>query len=199
MFQGEKLVLEADLSDTSLPSTYKTNYIWSVLFKKSKKQWEERDLHTENKRGKKLIINTDKLKPATDYTVSLTVLFTASIKKYSTYFFTTNSPPKDGRCYANNVTGVALTTKFTFSCEGWVDDDLPLSYEFSYETSSGLSIVLEFGNQSSATTRLPPGDAENDHKITVDITIRDRYGAAAKKNVSVEVSKGLDSVCCSLT
>jgi hypothetical protein len=33
--------------------------------------------------------------------------------------------------------GLALSTDFSFSAELWGDPDLPLSYQFSYLTSTG--------------------------------------------------------------
>lgn len=50
------------------------------------------------------------------------------------FIFLTNSPPRadSGRngCSATPAEGFVLTTEFNISCLGWLDDDLPLSYEF---------------------------------------------------------------------
>lgn len=48
--------------------------------------------------------------------------------------FPTNSPPRitesRGGCSVTPSEGFVLTTEFNFSCSGWSDDELPLTYEF---------------------------------------------------------------------
>lgn len=39
-----------------------------------------------------------------------------------------NTAPKPGSCDVPIKEGVALQTEFTVKCEGWIDDDEPLSY-----------------------------------------------------------------------
>lgn len=52
----------------------------------------------------------------------------------SEIYFKTNSAPylddDDLGCKVSPDVGHAVTTEFFISCDGWKDDDLPLSYEF---------------------------------------------------------------------
>ena len=48
--------------------------------------------------------------------------------------FVTNSPPRveeeNGGCFVEPSEGFVAITKFNLSCFGWIDANLPLSYEF---------------------------------------------------------------------
>lgn len=50
------------------------------------------------------------------------------------FIFLTNSPPRaesdGGGCSVIPAEGFVLTTEFNISCFGWLDDDLPLTYDF---------------------------------------------------------------------
>jgi len=50
-------------------------------------------------------------------------------------FFTNSKPYAEGidleeGCYVTPEEGMAVTTEFAVKCTGYVDDDLPLQYEF---------------------------------------------------------------------
>ena len=66
----------------------------------------------------------------------------------SEIYFRTNSAPypihDDSGCKVNPKKGHAVTTEFFISCDGWYDDDLPLSYEFRYVESAYNSVDFEF-------------------------------------------------------
>lgn len=66
--------------------------------------------------------------------------------------FRTNSAPypihDDSGCKVNPKKGHAVTTEFFISCDGWYDDDLPLSYEFRYVESVYNSVDFELGKGS---------------------------------------------------
>jgi DNA-binding beta-propeller fold protein YncE len=78
----------------------------------------------------------------------------------------TNSPPFGGMLEVNPVEGVMLETFFSMLSLDWMDDDLPLSYQFGYLTTSSASlsssspssglIIFRSKLQSSHTTTLLP-------------------------------------------
>ena len=41
-----------------------------------------------------------------------------------------NDRPMGGNCSFDQVEGIAMTTEFNITCEGWYDPDEPLSYTF---------------------------------------------------------------------
>ncbi|XP_078349560.1 polycystin-1-like protein 2 isoform X5 [Oculina patagonica] len=95
--------------------------------------------------------------------------------------FTTNSAPYlidyDKGCRVSPEVGYAVTTEFYVYCEGWDDEDLPLSYEFKYHTNTG-GVVMQKGLSPNATTRLPLGNPLHDYAIALEIQIIDSLGAA---------------------
>ena len=90
------------------------------------------------------------------------------------------------------LTGVAMRTKFTLSCENWEDSESPLTYVFSYE-SRGSETVLFYrtvasGVSISVTDWLPVGDAQNDYNLSVIIHIKDILGAKNERVLIVKVN-----------
>eukprot|EP01031_Cornospumella_fuschlensis_P028622 gene28623-34552_t len=55
-----------------------------------------------------------------------------------------NSPPRPGFFLVSPEEEVELTYLFSFSCSRWVDDDLPLTYQFGFiaPTAGGSEVVL---------------------------------------------------------
>ena len=52
----------------------------------------------------------------------------------------TNAAPKSGSCDVPIKEGVALQTEFTVKCEGWIDDDKPLSYLIGNNSVSTINV-----------------------------------------------------------
>jgi hypothetical protein len=76
---------------------------------------------------------------------------------------TTNSPPFGGVLDVSPVKGVMLETVFWMFGSDWVDEDLPLSYQFGYlspsssASSNGVSVFRSKLQLSFASTTLPSG------------------------------------------
>jgi hypothetical protein len=114
-----------------------------------------------------------------------------------------NAPPKGGE-YAvapsdANGGGIAMTTLFSLSAMGWVDDndDLPLQYSFEIQTMapSGSSAVIWTKLPSitwmSYITELvfPSGLSSKRYHLFSRCQISDKYGAISISNIqSVQVS-----------
>jgi hypothetical protein len=67
----------------------------------------------------------------------ITFLFACTLTSGVSFSAHANSPPRPGLCACKPPVGLALSTDFSFSAELWGDPDLPLSYQFSYLTSTG--------------------------------------------------------------
>ena len=75
------------------------------------------------------------LKDDRTYRLRGIVYLTDGTTEESEISFRTNSAPNHvdfPGCKVNPEMGHAVTTEFFISCDGWYDDDLPLSYEFRY-------------------------------------------------------------------
>eukprot|EP00981_Chlorochromonas_danica_P011984 scaffold4365_cov137-Ochromonas_danica.AAC.2 len=68
----------------------------------------------------------------------------------------TNNPPISGKLSVSPSSGYALNTSFMISTDMWVDTDLPLSYTFSFlsSTSGGASNVYLSLKTNSAMNRI---------------------------------------------
>lgn len=108
--------------------------------------------------------------------------------------FHMNSPPiqlenaKSG-CFVEPEEGFAVETTFNITCLGWQDEDIPLTYEFVYNTSVGAVInapITGIGVNRLSTT-LPVGDRLQDFEFPVDVHVKDSYGDFTVKRVTVKV------------
>ena len=71
----------------------------------------------------------------TEYRLRASVFLDDDTSEESEISFKTNSAPflidyDTGGCSVTPEEGHAVTTQFAVSCQGWYDDDLPLSYQF---------------------------------------------------------------------
>ena len=82
--------------------------------------------------------------------------------------------------------GEAITTEFTIKCVNWTDTDLPLSYQFSYNTTFGI-VVFHLGWQSNATTDLPSGDETKNYSLILQLEVTDSLGDSSVEFISVQV------------
>ena len=87
---------------------------------------------------------------------------------------------------------MALSTNFTFTCDKWVDDQSPLTYELSYGGDKSKTIFAYYtglsGVDASVTSWLVAGDESKNYTLTVAFTVKDSLGSrAAVQYVDVEV------------
>lgn len=72
----------------------------------------------------------------TDYKLIASLYLDDDTVEESEMTFKTNSAPNltdfDLGCKVTPEEGYAVTTEFTISCQGWYDEDLPLSYLYRY-------------------------------------------------------------------
>ena len=106
------------------------------------------------------------------------------------YIFNTNVPPytrdKNVGCFVDPKSGKAIATKFTVQCVNWTDSDLPISYQFSYETQFGV-VVFHTGRQPNVTTELPMGRQESNYSLYLRLEIIDSFGDYSAVYITVQV------------
>ena len=106
------------------------------------------------------------------------------------YIFKTNVPPctrdKNVGCFVDPKSGKAIATKFTVQCVNWTDSDLPISYQFSYETQFGV-VVFHTGRQPNVTTELPMGKQESNYSLYLRLEIIDSFGDYSAVYITVQV------------
>ena len=183
--RGEQLHLEADLHSST--PIINVTYTWVIYKMTPTSQWEKVH-HNEGKslQARFIVIKGD-LESGKYYRVNVTTNKGKRRTSTSSYDFTTNGAPRGGGCWSDRREGYALQTVFVFKCEGWIDMDKPLTYEFSYKTTSGLNILLSSSNNHSISTRLAAGDPDLEHMITVNVLVLDFYRETTNTSFSIKV------------
>ena len=106
------------------------------------------------------------------------------------YILHTNVPPytqgENAGCFVDPKRGEAIETKFTVQCVNWTDSDLPISYQFSYETQFGV-VIFHTGRQPNVTTELPMGEQVSNYSLRLRLEIRDSFGDYSAVYITVQV------------
>ena len=112
-----------------------------------------------------------------------------SIATTTSVIVTVNSPPKSGRFFVSPTAGVTLSTLFTFIASQWLDDQLPLSYEFAYYSTSQLYQVIRSKSELTFTTsQLPSGSAQAGYVLQTATKIFDDFGANTTVTFPISVN-----------
>jgi hypothetical protein len=97
-----------------------------------------------------------------------------------------------GNCSVSPLSGVALSTIFTFRCDKWTDPESPLVYEFSYGGNQSWTMfsyrIIPSGIDISVTDWLVAGGESNNYTLTVQFTVKDDIGSKAVQYVDVQVA-----------
>jgi hypothetical protein len=132
------------------------------------------------------------------FTFTLTCSLTNGYSFSSSVRITTNSAPFGGVLEVKPDSGVMLDTRFLMTSLNWVDEDLPLSYQFGYLTSLTSFVVLRSKLELSHTsTLLPSGfpDANGTiSNLTCVVFVFDHIGSSSQALSEVSVSEVVMSV-----
>jgi hypothetical protein len=125
--------------------------------------------------------------------VTLTLSCTESKTGFSSFAavdVTTNLAPLPGQCTVSPVAGVALSTSFSFISSSWVDEDIPLSYQFGFISHiSNTSFTIQTKSfLSFASARLPSGSASANYSLQAEFAIYDSYEAYSVDYTAVLVA-----------
>ena len=84
-----------------------------------------------------------------------------------------------------------MKTTFNASCSNWKDNDLPLSYEYSYEVKGVRTLFFDdngaTGKTVTSNTILPVGDTKNNNKLVLHVKIKDNFGGTTSLNFTLKV------------
>jgi hypothetical protein len=101
----------------------------------------------------------------------------------------TNAAPLPGSFLVTPTAGEEVVDLFVFGCTQWQDDDLPISYQFSYRSVSGNAVIMKSVSQATfASFALPAGAAENAYQVTCLADILDHLNAYTTQSVNVQVT-----------
>lgn len=101
-----------------------------------------------------------------------------------------NSPPRPGIFLVSPEEEVELTYLFSFSCARWLDEDLPLTYQFGFVTpgASGSEVVLRSKLLSSfANLALSAGLASQNYTVICFAQVFDSFQSNATSFATVRV------------
>lgn len=128
------------------------------------------------------------LQEGSNYKITVQVVLKDGSSETESYEFVTNEAPFNLNpfegCSGGPLEGQAIVTEFNIICEGFIDVDQPLTYEFSYHTTTG-EVQFQSGLSPNASVRLPLGDPIADYTIPILITVRDSLGATALPNLVI--------------
>jgi hypothetical protein len=96
----------------------------------------------------------------------------------SSVLLTLNFPPKGGSLEVPDE-GIALTTVFRISMNGFFDEDTPLTYRFGYYFHNEVHYMTSWTNNNFLETKLPLGSytSSGAYELTVVGVVSDSYGA----------------------
>jgi hypothetical protein len=132
-----------------------------------------------NVRSPTIVINPSFLVAGRSYVFQAVVANNA--KAAATVSVQINAAPSSGKCFIAFVQTGAVTTsscrvsdrcsvlsRLTVSCENWMDDKLPLKYQFGYVSTSGTEVRemrLDYTIDASVSIQMPIGS----HNLFVDV------------------------------
>lgn len=198
----KKLALQTECIGMSCP--FLTNYRWYLyvgLHNGSNHSWKEIDnldnISLTSLTGPSLVIegghmlqNQSALLRNKTYKIQVVAWLDEENYEKESYIFHTNVPPytrdKSAGCFVDPKLGEAIATKFTVQCVNWTDADLPISYQFSYETQFGV-VVFHTGQQPNVTTELPMGKQESNYSLHLQLEIIDSFGDYSTVFITVQV------------
>jgi hypothetical protein len=117
-----------------------------------------------------LVIASRSLPQQSSFLFTLSCSLVNGYTSSSSVVITTNSPPFGGVLEVNPVAGVMLQTFFSMLAPGWVDEDLPLSYQFGYLSTHISPIVLRSKLQLSHFSSLLPSGPANTQESVSNLT-----------------------------
>ena len=190
---SEGLVLESEIDSAESAALVEAQYQWHVYERdeqEDKSVWREVIANDDTKINElHLLENT--LHPGNTYKVSVVGMVPGRTNGYSELVFSVNIPPSGGSCSVDQTRGYSDETIFSFKCEGWTDEDLPLSYEFQYRNSYGVVSLLYDGIAPVFFTKLPLGDVENNFTLDFQVKIFDSHKTYSTSNVDVKVCESI--------
>jgi hypothetical protein len=122
------------------------------------------------------------------YSFGLKCQLANNIQATSFITITVNAPPSSGQFVVSPTSGAAYLEVFSLTCSGWSDSDLPLSYQFSFLSLTGRTLITKsLTPLPYSGTILPEGQKDNNQLVTCQADIYDNLNANSTVFKSVEV------------
>jgi hypothetical protein len=104
---------------------------------------------------------------------------------------TINSPPRAGVFQVLPNSGIELQDKFLFSAGQWMDNDLPMFYQFGYISPLGATVIaLSKSLRAYGTLLLPAGSGSMNNILGTFVVVFDALNANSSLSYSVVVNHG---------
>jgi hypothetical protein len=123
------------------------------------------------------------------YSFGLKCQLNGNIQTTSFIAIAVNAAPSLGNFEIIPSSGTAYVDLFHLLCDSWTDSDLPLSYQFSFRSNTGLTLIIKtLSSLSYSETVLPEGSKENNKKVTCQADIYDYLNANSTVYSSAQVN-----------
>lgn len=137
-----------------------------------------------------LVLVGNSLSGGTNFVFTLSCTLENGYSSSSSVTIATNSPPLGGTLLVIPSDGVMFETIFSFQTSGWVDEDLPITYQFGYLTSSLLLTVFRSKIELSYTsTVLPSGSKGTISNLTSAVDVFDSLDSSVQSTFGVSVEE----------
>ena len=157
--------------------------------------------HTLTTKFVNLVIPAHTLLPRQTFTFTLLAMDASNntIFTQSSMEVVTNGAPQPGRFTVSPTTGVEFTTVFDLHASLWEDEDLPLTYSFTYQDPRDERELVRLplktrDARSRYLTKAPAGFADNDFELQVFVNIFDAFSAFSSATVAITVEEDDDNV-----
>lgn len=102
------------------------------------------------------------------------------VEDEATTLVVVNGAPQLGRFEVSPNIGMEIVDIFTFEADNWFDDNLPLSYAFSYLSRNGDDMLVQSRSERPFTsTVLPAGAVSSNYSVACVLTVFDGMLAAS--------------------
>jgi len=104
----------------------------------------------------------------------------------ATFSMPINYGPKNGTFTITPSSGESMLTKFELSCPGWEDDDVPLTYQFVYDSDG--SLITSPQSESSVSVRIKAKKSPQT-KVKIRAVIMDSLGTPTYVVREISITK----------
>ncbi|PFX12463.1 Uromodulin [Stylophora pistillata] len=162
---SSRISLRTDCNTIRCPESLK--YRWSLLKNDgnySHPKWTyQRNLKfllSTKADSKNLVIKGRKLATESSYKVKVDVQSSNESFGWAAYQFNTSAIPTEGRCHGTQLEKEDVGSWVNITCQGWRDENMPLSYEFFQEVDHGELDMLSYGVRPYSVVHIPPSDVD---------------------------------------
>ncbi|KAI8499581.1 hypothetical protein Bbelb_226320, partial [Branchiostoma belcheri] len=132
---SERLVLVSTCSNCELDSG--VSYNWTLVraptgFRRSDLNWDDESI--TGRHLPDLVVRSGVFTVPGNYVFRVEVSLEDDRRGFAEYSFETNEPPIVGICTVTPSVGTAMVTAFSITCNGFRDQDTPLTYSYLYST-----------------------------------------------------------------